>query len=85
MNSYTTRSFRKAFESLPLDVQRRAREAYRLWRENPTLPGLRFKCVGDQVSVRIGRDYRALGIVRGDAVYWYWIGKHDEYDRIIGC
>ena len=67
---------------LPLDAQQRAREAYQLWRENPNLPGLRFKRVGDKVSIRIGRSYRALGILQGDSVYW--IGKHDEYDRIIG-
>lgn len=82
MNSHTTRSFREAFRALPPDVQQRAREAYRLWCENPNLPGLRFKRVGDKVSVRIGRNYRALGILQGDTV-WYWIGKHDEYDRII--
>ena len=84
MNSRTTRSFREAFRVLPPDVRERARQAYRLWRENPQLPGLRFKRVGDQVSVRIGRQYRALGILQGDTVYWYWIGKHDEYDRLIG-
>jgi hypothetical protein len=84
MNSHTTRSFREAFKTLPTDVQVRAREAYRLWRANPHLPGLRFKRVEDEVSVRIGRHYRALGILRGDTVYWYWIGKHDQYDRLIG-
>ncbi len=88
MNSHTTRSFREAFKALPPDVQQRAREAYKLWRENPNLPGLRFKRVDNQVSVRIGRNYRALGILQGDTVYWYWIGywigKHDAYDRIVG-
>ncbi|MEZ4658104.1 MAG: hypothetical protein R2911_11065 [Caldilineaceae bacterium] len=84
MNSRTTRSFREAFKTLPPDVRERARQAYRLWRDNPQLPGLRFKRVGDEVSVRIGRQYRALGILQGDTVYWYWIGKHDEYDRLIG-
>jgi len=84
MNSRTTRSFREAFTALPPEIQQRAREAYRLWRDNPNLPGLRFKRVGDEVSVRIGRNYRALGILQGDTVYWYWIGKHDEYDRRIG-
>jgi hypothetical protein len=71
--------------ALPPGVRARAGQVYRLWRDNPQLPGLRFKRVGDQVSVRIGRQYRALGILQGDTVYWYWIGKHDEYDRLIGC
>ena len=84
MNSRTTRSFREAFRALPPDVRQRARRAYRLWRENPDIPGLRFKRVGHEVSVRIGRDYRALGVLEGDTVNWYWIGKHDEYDRLLG-
>ncbi len=84
MNSRTTRSFRAAFKILPPDVKERARQAYKLWRDNPTLPGLRFKRVGDQVSVRIGRNYRTLGILQSDTVYWYWIGKHDVYDWSIG-
>jgi len=84
MNSRTTRSFRAAFKILPPDVKERARQAYKLWRDNPTLPGLRFKRVGDQVSVRIGRNYRALGILQSGTVYWYWIGKHDVYDWSIG-
>ena len=83
MNSRTTRSFREAFRALPLDVRQRAREAYRLWRDNPNLPGLRFKRIDGKVSVRIGRNYRALGTLQGDTVYWYWIGRHDEYDRMI--
>ena len=83
MNSHTARSFRDTFNALPADVQKRARKAYRLWLTNQSLPGLRFKRVDDQVSVRIGRDYRALGILQNDTVYWYWIGKHDEYDRKI--
>lgn len=81
MNSRTTKTFRESFRALPPDVKRRARNAYKLWRANPDLPGLRFKRVGEDVSIRIGRDYRALGILEGDTVFWYWIGKHDEYIR----
>lgn len=83
MNSLTTRSFREAFKTLPPAIQERTKNAYKLWRINPDLPGLRFKRVGDSVSVRIGRNYRALGILDGDTVAWYWIGRHDEYDRRI--
>ena len=84
MNSRTTHGFREAFRALPADVRQRARRAYRLWRDDPNLPGLRFKRVGNDVSIRIGHDYRALGILEGDTVYWYWIGRHDEYDRRVG-
>ena len=84
MNSGTTRSFRAAFRALPAGVRQCARRAYRLWHEDPDLPELRFKRVGDDVSIRVGRDYRALGILEGETVYWYWIGRHDEYDRRVG-
>ena len=83
MNSHITRSFRETFRTLPPEVRERARRAYRLWRENPDLPGLRFKRVGADVSIRIGRDYRALGLIKGETVYWYWIGSHDDYERLL--
>lgn len=83
MNSHITRSFREAFRALTPEVRERARSAYRLWRENPDVPGLRFKRVGADVSIRIGRDYRALGLIEGDVIYWYWIGRHDVYDRLL--
>lgn len=48
--------------------------------------GLYFKRVGKQrpiYSVRIGLNFRALGILEGDSVLWFWIGIHDEYDRLL--
>ncbi|GBC75821.1 hypothetical protein HRbin07_00009 [bacterium HR07] len=47
-------------------------------------PSLRFKCINEQEniwSVRITRGYRALGIMEGDTVTWFWIGNHDDYKR----
>jgi hypothetical protein len=35
------------------------------------------------VSVRVSRSYRALGRQRRDAILWFWIGAHAEYDRLI--
>jgi hypothetical protein len=67
-------------------LQQRARKAYRLWRANPGHPSLQFKRVDDQepiYSVRISDDYRALGLMEGDIVIWYWIGSHDEYERLL--
>jgi hypothetical protein len=47
MNSRTTRQFRELFARLPAHVRQQAREAYRLFRENPHHPGLHFKKVYD--------------------------------------
>ncbi len=86
MKSRTTRSFRELFASLPAHVQRQARQAYRLFRDNPMHPGLHFKQVHAQpptYSARVGISYRAVGAQEGDLMIWYWIGSHADYDRLI--
>jgi hypothetical protein len=86
MNSTTTSQFWKLYYALPEDVQRRADRAYKLWRINPYAHGLFFKRVGKNqpiYSVRIGQDYRALGLLEGDSIMWFWIGAHDEYVRLL--
>jgi hypothetical protein len=32
-------------------------------------------------SVRIGLEYRAIGVREGDTMIWLRIGSHAEYDR----
>jgi len=80
-------SFRKRFAALPAEVQDLARSCYHLFRGNPRHPGLRFKRVhGSErlVSVRVGRSYRAVGVLTApDEVIWYWIGPHEEYEKVI--
>ena len=34
-------------------------------------------------SVRITHGHRALGIVDGGTIVWFWIGDHDEYMRLL--
>jgi hypothetical protein len=67
-------------------VQRDADQAYALWRNDPRHPSLQFKRVDPQepiYSVRVSRGYRALGWLEGDTVTWFWIGNHDEYERLL--
>ena len=83
MKSSTTPDFWASYGELPQEIRRRARRAYRLWRVNPRHPSLRFKKVGAVWSVRIGRDYRALSLLQDDTFFWFWIGTHDEYERLL--
>jgi hypothetical protein len=49
-------------------------------------PSLRFKLVHPTrpiYSVRIGLGYRALGVRDADTIVWFWIGSHDDYDRLL--
>lgn len=87
MRSRTTRKFRRLFDDLPPDVQEQARKAFRQWVADPSHPGLHFKRVDDNepmYSARVGLNHRVLGLLDGDTMTWWWIGPHDEYDRILG-
>ena len=84
IESRTTRQFWRLFSALPLDIQRDAKRAYRLFLDNPAHPGLQFKKLEGEdniYSVRIGLEYRALAVMKKDGIVWYWIGSHSEYDR----
>jgi hypothetical protein len=86
MNSRTTQRFRDLLAKLPSHVRRQARDAYELFRHNPSHPGLRFKKVHSDpptYSARVGIGYRAIGALEGETVVWFWIGSHAEYDRLI--
>lgn len=36
-----------------------------------------------KVSARLGLDYRAVGIRRGNGIFWFWIGSHADYDALL--
>jgi len=84
VRSKTWRSFWKAFDALPADVQAMARTKFKLWNVRPEHPSLHFKELQKGVwSVRITEKYRALGLRERDLIVWYWIGTHDEYDKLV--
>ena len=84
--SRITPNFLRMYRALPPEVRERARRAYRRWRENPNLPGLRFKRVwadGRIYSIRIDARYRAVGELLGDEITWDFIGDHEAYARYL--
>lgn len=86
MKSQTTPKFWRLFDSLPTAVQARAERAYVLWRADPSHPSIQFKRVNAAepvYSVRIGLAHRALGLLEGDTVTWFWIGDHADYERML--
>lgn len=86
MNSRATRQFWKLYASLSPDIQQRARRAYQLWQSNPRHPSVQFKKVDDQepiYSARVTDDYRVLGLLEQGTMIWFWIGKHEEYERML--
>lgn len=86
MNSYLTEDFLECFRRLPQDVKEKARRSYRFWKQNPNHPSLQFKRVHTReliYAVRVGIGWRVLGLREDDTIYWFWIGPHDEYERLL--
>jgi len=86
VRSRTTDKFRALRDSLPKPIQDKARAAYELWSDNPDHPSLRFKKVHVKLpiySVRIDIDWRAVGILEGNTVVWFWIGSHADYEQFL--
>jgi len=86
VKSRTTARFREQFANLPESIQEQTRKAYRQFKQDPSYPGLRFKRVHPKLpiySVRINKDYRAVGQLEDDTVIWFWVGSHAEYDLLL--
>ena len=86
MTSRTTKQFWEMLAALPEQIRRQAREAYRRFQQDPKLPGLQFKKVHTTLpiySARINIYYRAVGVVTGDQIVWFWIGGHNDYDQLL--
>lgn len=83
MKSSTTPSFWKAYAELPSQIQASADKAYDLWRRDPRHKSLRFEKKGEYWAVRVTRGWRARAREHKRVLYWFWIGPHDEYERLI--
>jgi hypothetical protein len=85
VKSKREKEFHKLFAQLPTDVQKQAKKAYLYFKDNPYHPSLHFKCIDEGASiysVRVGRNYRAVGVWKGDTISWYWIGSHEDYNNL---
>ena len=86
MISRTSKRFRQCFEKLPTQVQSEARDAFRFFQKDSSYQSLNFKKVHSRepiYSVRINLNYRALGRKEGHEIMWFWIGSHDDYEKLL--
>jgi len=82
--SQTHPDFWICFNALPEEVQRQAREKFRLWQQDAFNVALHFKpLIKDVWSVRVNQNYRALGRRQGGLIVWFWIGTHAEYNQLL--
>ena len=83
MKHIAVNSFWDMFEKLPIEIQINAKKNFELLKSNPFHPSLHLKEVNEYWSIRIGIKYRALGIQKDEDIVWFWIGKHNDYDKLI--
>lgn len=84
MNSITSPRFWRLYRLLPANVRQAARAAYQQFQADPSHPGLHFHRLTTNSrlwSVRVDRNHRAVGLVQGNTITWFWIGSHDDFDR----
>lgn len=80
-------SYWRYFDELPEEVRKQAEKNYKLWKENPKHPSLRFKKIHGSMpifSYRVGLRYRTVGVqADDDRIVWFWIGPFESYAKII--
>lgn len=84
MKHFTSPDFWACYQILPESVQNLADKNFKLLKNNPFYPSLHFKKIGKYRTVRVGLYYRAIAVEVSNGLLWFWIGTHDEYDKIIG-
>lgn len=88
MKSRRTKRFREFYDALPERIPRDADTAYARLASNPNHPGLNFERMqgvkAPLYSARVNEQYRVLGRGEdGDVIVWFWIGTHQEYDKLL--
>ena len=72
--------FERLRRALPQDLPERILEKIEKVHEDPQQRYRGLKKVGKFWSLRV-RGYRALARKEGEDFVWFWVGRHDEYQR----
>ena len=86
MISHTNSSFWKLYGKLPQNIREIAKKQYKLFTIDAYHASLHFKRVHSTrpiYSARITRNYRAIGILEDNIIVWFWVGSHNEYDKLL--
>ena len=75
--------FWKPFAQLPAQIQDLAIEKYELFKQDPHHPSLGFQAKVSVWTVDIGRSYRTMAFRKGNHLWWFWIGSHEDYNNIL--
>ena len=86
MRHMTLPRFWQHYRQLPKEIQNLADKNFDLLKADPHHPSLHLKKVGKKKqlwSVRVGGQYRALGVDKPEGILWFWIGPHSTHDKLL--
>ena len=84
MKNFTSPRFWRHYNALPPKIREVADKNFQLFKTSPQHPSLRFERKKPKLwSVRVGGGHRALARQLDDNLIWFWIGPHDEYERLL--
>ncbi len=83
MKHYTSSDFWVLYWQLPTEIRALADKNYELLKANPRHPSFQLKRIEELWSVRVGYNYRAIGIDAPEGIQWIFIGSHADYDKFI--
>jgi hypothetical protein len=72
-----------AYHCLSPDIRQHADRCFALFQRDPQHPSLQFQKKGQVWAARVGPGHRALAKERQEGLVWFWIGAHDEYERLL--
>lgn len=85
-------NFTELETELPTEIRKRVAKQFRILQSDPLYPSLQFKKVitkrsdknmDGSWSLRINKDYRALGFQIENVITWYWVGPHHGYEKLL--
>ena len=83
---WQTKSFRDSLSILPVQVQQLASQKYQTLLSNPQQVGIKPLPENrgrlEVWSAQVGNRYRALAVKFQSQFVWYWIGSHEEYNKL---
>jgi len=84
LKHFASPEFWGLYKTLPQSVQDLADRNFALLKNDTRHPSLHLKKVGRYWSVRIGIRYRAVAVEVADGLLWFWIGSHEDYNKLMG-
>jgi hypothetical protein len=83
LRSFTHPEFWTCYHRLPKQIQNLADKKFKLFKEDPNHPSLKFSKKGTVWTVNIGYHYRVLAYREGMDIVWFWIGTHEDYNNLM--